>query len=66
MLKSGPVSLLICNSGTSYNGKPSEAQKLARELDTTVYAPTSNYVYKGLGFYYTTDGKGLTPFFPWN
>jgi hypothetical protein len=62
----GPVSLLICNSGTSYDGEDAFAQKLARELGVTVYAPTSYYIYYGLGVYHTTNGMGLVPFFPWN
>ncbi len=59
----GPVSLLACNAGSGAN---SFAQQLARLLGVTVYAPTSYFNYHGLGAYSTGDGKGLTPFFPWN
>jgi RHS repeat-associated protein len=59
--KDGSVSLLSCNAGS---GPDSFAQSLADELGVTVFAPTSNFNYHGLGAYSTDDGKGLQAFTP--
>ena len=56
--KGDNVSLLSCESG---NGKGSYAQKLANELDVTVYAPTGYYEY-GFLYYRTSDEKGMKAF----
>lgn len=56
----GPVYLLSCNTGTGQN---SYAQQLANVLNTTVYAPTSYYIFH-LGWYSTSKRLGLKAFRP--
>ena len=65
-----PVSLLACHAGSDGYWKASDgvsyAQVLSRKLGVTVYAPTGLFIYGGLGFYKTSDGKGMHAYFPWN
>lgn len=53
------IVLISCNTGNEENTRKCFAQKLADELDVTVYAPTKYGAIGAFGHYYSSTEKGV-------
>ena len=53
------IVLISCNTGNEENTRKCFAQKLADELDVTVYAPTKYDAIGAFGHYYSSTEKGV-------